>query len=92
MDCRTCYKVVLQQDWYSVDIRIMLQPCVVNFVTTLLQQVRIEVVRTTLQTCSQLGTSIANPTCRRLVDTLATGCVIFTCAYYVSKNSCNKSL
>ena len=39
---------LFQQDWYSHNITISLQSCVVNFVITLLQQLCIRVVRTTL--------------------------------------------
>ena len=59
------------QDWCSHDITILLQPCVVNFVTILLQQVCIRVVRTTeqvwypRQACYRLSTS-----CSLLVDNL----------------------
>ena len=39
---------LFQQDWYSHDVTILSQPCVVDLVTILLQQVCIRVVRTTL--------------------------------------------
>ena len=35
---------LFKQDWHSHDTTILLQPCVVNFVTILLQQVVIRVV------------------------------------------------
>ena len=48
----TIFRIVarlFQQDWYSHDITILLQPCVLNFARILLQQVEIRVVKTTLQ-------------------------------------------
>ena len=45
---------LFQQDWYSHDVTILLQPGVVNFATIVLQQVCIRVVCATLTFPSSL--------------------------------------
>jgi hypothetical protein len=58
------------------------QTCWNNLATSLITSTRLlQVVNSLFQTCWQLGTSIANTTCWRLVGRLLTICEIFTLVY-----------